>query len=75
MKDRLQKEFNRLGHEVNDDNWDQPLKEYFKIDSLDKVELAINIEKEFNLNIPDESIEDFVTPQHILDYLNTHGKN
>lgn len=39
------------------------------LDSLDKVELCMEIEKEFNLSIPDEELENFYTVRNIVEYL------
>ena len=41
-------------------------------DSLDIVELVMHIEKEFNIEIPDEDAEKLSTVQHAIDYLNDH---
>ena len=41
-------------------------------DSLDIVELVMLIEKEFNIEIPDEDAEKIATVQHAIDYINEH---
>jgi len=41
-------------------------------DSLDIVELVMLIEKEFNIEIPDEDAEKISTVQHAIDYINDH---
>ena len=38
-------------------------------DSLDHVELVMKIEEEFDLNIPDDCAEKFVTVKDVLDYV------
>ncbi len=38
-------------------------------DSLDIVELIMEIEEEFNLEIPDEDIEPLNTVQDVIDYI------
>lgn len=40
-----------------------------KLDSLDRVELTMNIEDEFSIEIPDEEAEPLVTVQQVLDYI------
>ena len=39
-------------------------------DSLDVVELVMEVEEEFDLEIPDECAEKFTTFQDVLDYIN-----
>ena len=41
-------------------------------DSLDIVELVMLIEKEFNIEIPDEDAEKISTVQDSIDYIQTH---
>ena len=41
-------------------------------DSLDIVELVMLIEKEFNIEIPDEDAEKISTVQDSIDYITTH---
>jgi acyl carrier protein len=41
-------------------------------DSLDIVELVMAIEKEFNIEIPDEDAEQISTVQDAIDYISTH---
>ncbi|BEP27927.1 acyl carrier protein [Helicovermis profundi] len=40
-------------------------------DSLDAVEIVMNIEDEFDIEIPDEVAEKFETIENIIDYLHT----
>lgn len=40
-------------------------------DSLDLVEVVLNIEKEFSINIPDEIMDTFTTVADIINYLDT----
>ena len=44
-------------------------------DSLDKVELVMEFEKEFNISIPDEKAEEIVTVGHAISYLSEHAKS
>jgi len=38
-------------------------------DELDHVELVMALEEEFNIEIPDEDAEKFITTKNIIDYL------
>ncbi|MBO4293005.1 MAG: acyl carrier protein [Clostridia bacterium] len=41
-------------------------------DSLDIVELVMNIEEEFDLEIPDEAAEKIVTVEDVVKYIEEH---
>ncbi len=41
-------------------------------DSLDTVELVMDLEEEFNITIPEEEQENLKTVQDAIDYLETH---
>jgi acyl carrier protein len=41
-------------------------------DSIDDVEVAMALEEEFNIEIPDEIAEKWVTIQDVVDYLVAH---
>lgn len=41
-------------------------------DSLDLVEIVMEVETQFNLNVPDERMEMFSTPNDIIDYVKQH---
>lgn len=41
-------------------------------DSLEIVELAMAMEEEFSIEIPDEDIEKIATVKDIIDYINEH---
>ena len=43
-------------------------------DSLDIVELVMVIEREFDIEIPDEDAERISTVQDAIDYINEHGE-
>ena len=43
-----------------------------KADSLDIVELVMNLEDHFNLQIPDEEAEKLVTVKDAIDYISSH---
>ena len=42
-------------------------------DSLDVVELAMALEDEFGLQVPDEDLENIRTEQDIVDYISKHA--
>ena len=44
-------------------------------DSLDKVELVMALEEEFETEIPDEEAEKITTVQQAIDYIKSHGKS
>lgn len=39
------------------------------LDSLDRVEMTMDLEDEFGIEIPDEDAEPLVTVQQVLDYI------
>ena len=43
-------------------------------DSLDTVELIMEFEEEFDLEIPDEDAEKITTVGAVLEYINNHAK-
>jgi acyl carrier protein len=49
---------------------DRSLKE-FGIDSITAMELVMDIEREFNINIPDEKMEQMVTPRAVIGLVQT----
>jgi acyl carrier protein len=50
------------------------LKDDLGADSLDVIELVMQVEEEFDLEIPDEDAENVRTVKDILDYVNTRVK-
>ncbi len=42
-------------------------------DSLDIVELVIDLEDEFDFNIPDEDIDNFKTVKDVMDYVESNA--
>jgi acyl carrier protein len=44
------------------------------MDSLDAVELVMALEDEFELEIPDEAAEKFITVQDVIDYITNNAK-
>lgn len=42
------------------------------LDSLDHVEIIMNLESEFKFSIPDKDAEKLITPRHILQYITDH---
>lgn len=45
------------------------------LDSLDEVEVVMEIESEYNIHIPDEAAEKFKTVKDITDYLDANITN
>ena len=50
------------------------LKEDLGADSLSLVEIAMDIEEDYDISISDEAAEKFITVQDVIDYLNKEGK-
>jgi acyl carrier protein len=40
-------------------------------DSLDTVEMMLTLEDEFDIVLPEEEVENFITVQDVMDYLNS----
>ena len=51
------------------DNTDLSLIDDIGADSLDVVEIVMQIEEEFDIEIPDEEVEKLTTVQEIIDYV------
>ena len=51
------------------------IKEDLGIDSIALMEFIITLEDEFNLNIPDEDVEDIQTMGELVDYLSRRLKS
>lgn len=58
-----------LGLEENDVNQDSNLAEDLGADSLDAVELIMEIEDHFNISINEEDAQELQTVQDIIDYI------
>ena len=52
---------------INEDNLNSTFDE-LGIDSLDSIELVMDLEKEFKITIPDQDVDSFQTPQDVLNY-------
>jgi acyl carrier protein len=68
-KRRVLAHISRITHEKNVD-LDRTFKEY-SIDSITSLELLMDLEREFNITIPDEKIEELVTPRAVIDLVET----
>ena len=53
--------------DINEDNLNSTFDE-LGIDSLDSIELVMDLEKEFKITIPDQDVDSFETPQDVLNY-------
>lgn len=56
----------------NEITLDTKLSKDLEADSLDQVEILMALEDEYNIEIPDEVAERFVTVRDIVDYLENH---
>ena len=52
---------------------DSDIVEDFEADSLDVVDLVMSLEDEFNIEIPDEEIENIKTVGDIVKYIEDHA--
>lgn len=62
----------KLGVELSKINIDAKFVEDLGADSLDTVELIMQLEDEFNLEIPDEEAEKLTTVGLVIDYISSH---
>ncbi len=64
----------KSGFDETDINPDSQLTNDLELDSLDRVELVMAIEKEFNIAIPDSEAEKLTTVESLLNYINKNAK-
>ena len=62
----------KLGVDENKITKDAKFIDDLGADSLDTVELIMQFEEEFDLEIQDEDAEKILSVQHALDYINNH---
>ncbi|MCT8139794.1 acyl carrier protein [Anaerobacillus isosaccharinicus] len=62
----------RLGVEEAEVKLEATFKEDLGADSLDVVELVMELEDEFDLEISDEDAEKIATVKDVVDYINSH---
>lgn len=62
----------RLGVDESEVTLTATFKEDLGADSLDVVELVMELEDEFDLEISDEDAEKISTVQDVVDYINSH---
>ncbi len=60
---------NSKGFTDEDTNLDCRIEDDLGLDSLDKAELVMNLEAEFNITVPDGAAEYFVTVRDVVDYV------
>lgn len=60
-----------LGIELSKLKPDADLKKDYGVDSLEIVELVMELEKHFNISIPDAMIDSLKTTEHFIDYIET----
>lgn len=72
--ERLQKIIvDQLGVDIDQVTPDASIADDLGADSLDRVELVMAIEGEFNIEIPDEDAEKIETVQDAIDYVKKHA--
>ena len=64
----------RLGVNAQDVTLTSSFVDDLGADSLDTAELVMALEKEFNVDIPDEEAEQITTVQQAVDYINSEGE-
>ena len=62
---------NLTGEEIESVEEDSRITEDLGMDSLDKVEFIMDLETEFDINIPDEDAEEVLIVKEVVDYLTT----
>jgi acyl carrier protein len=62
----------RLGVEEGDVTSDASFREDLEADSLDLVELIMELEEQFGMEIPDEEAEKITTVEEAVDYVMEH---
>ena len=71
----------KIGEILLDHNWIKPGKEVherhsymndYGMDSLDRIELIMDLEKEYDISIPDDAAERMDTVARTIDYLHQH---
>ncbi len=62
----------RLGVDESDVTPDASFREDLEADSLDLVELIMELEEQFGMEIPDEEAEKITTVEQAVDYVSEH---
>ena len=62
----------RLGVDEGDVTPDASFREDLEADSLDLVELIMELEEQFGMEIPDEEVEKITTVEEAVDYVDQH---
>ena len=62
----------RLGVDETDVTPDASFREDLEADSLDLVELIMELEEQFGMEIPDEEVEKITTVEEAVDYVQEH---
>lgn len=63
---------NILGVDSEDITMESSFQDDFGADSLDVVELIMDLQEEFNIEIPDEEAEKIQTVGDVVDYIKEH---
>jgi acyl carrier protein len=65
----------RLGVDEGDVTSDASFREDLEADSLDLVELIMELEEQFGMEIPDEDAEKITRVKEAVEYIESHGKS
>ena len=64
----------KLGLETRDYTLESKFNEDLGCDSLDMIDLALSVENEFNISIPDDALNNIKTVKDLIDYVEEHTK-
>lgn len=64
----------KLGLGENDYELGSSFREDLGCDSLDMMEIAMNVEREFNIALPDEDVDKIITVQDLMNYVDSRIK-
>lgn len=73
-KDKIiEKLFNIISEELDIDvstiSLEADIREDFNVDSLDLVDIIMDIEDEFQVEVPDEALEELITVNDVVEYI------
>lgn len=60
---------NGLGLEMDEISLDSDLREDFDADSLDMVDLVMDVEDEFGVEVPEDAMDSLLTVKDVVDFI------
>lgn len=64
----------KLGLNEGDYELTSSFREDLSCDSLDMMEIAMSVEREFNIVLPDDDVDKIITVQDLMDYVDNRIK-